>query len=340
MEFTVIIMGRFEFKNTRSILKAKEVIEHLMETRYKKESLYKDIEVFDEERLTFIAPRQKFLCTDKVWQNTVHLFEQTAQFAIAGDVRLWKIHPEKGTLQQYERVEPRSDKTVIKAYMKGRRLLGEEKYMEAQEAFSDTIKRFDRHAMAMECRAYTHYVLGDIDDALTDYAASIAIDNKRPEAFLGRGIIFMKQHKWADAISDLTTAMKRSMPHHDVYLEALHRKGQCEMEVGEFDKAIASFNFFLSRPLLENHPQFPFRRQVSFDKGRALAAKAEHKDSIGYFNAALKMPGKNGLPTKAEILLHRGLASQQNGQKGFLNDWKEAANEGSKRAAELLAAEG
>lgn len=340
MEFTVIIMGRFEFKNSRSILKAKEVIEHLMETRYKKESLYKEIEVFDEELLTFIAPRQKFLCTDKVWQNTLHLFEQTAQFAIAGDVRLWKVHPEKGTLQQYERVEPRGDKTIIKAYMKGRQLLGEEKYVDAQEAFTSAINKFDRHAMAMECRAYTHYSLGNIKEALVDYAASIAIDNKRPEAFLGRAIILMEQHKWTDAVEDLLTTMKRSMPHHDVYLEALHRKGQCQMEVGEFDQAIASFNFFLTRPLLESHPQFLFRRQVAFDKGKALAAKAEHKDSIVCFNNALELSGKNGLPTKAEILLHRGLASQQNGQKGFLNDWKEAASEGSKRAAELLAAEG
>lgn len=339
MEFTVIIMGRFEFKNTRSILKAKEVIGHLMETRYKKESLFKEIEVFDEELLSFIAPRQKFLCTDKVWQNTVHLFEQTAQFAIAGDVRLWKVHPEKGTLQNYQRVEPRGDKTIIKAYMKGRQLLGENKYLEAQESFTSAIQKFDRHAMAMECRAYTHYALGDIDTALVDYAASIAIDNKRPEAYLGRAIILMERQKWTEAIGDLLTVMKRSMPHHDVYLEALHRKGQCQMEIGEFDDAIASFNFFLSRPLLEDHPQFPFRRQVSFDKGKALAAKAGHKEAIACFNTALELVGKNDLPTKAEILLHRGLATQQNGQKGFLKDWKEAASEGSKRAAELLKAQ-
>lgn len=127
------------------------------------------------------------------------------------------------------------------------------------------------------------------------------------------------------------------MPHHDVYLEALHRKGKCLMEIGEFDKAIAAFNFFLSRPLLENHPQFPFRRQVSFDKGKTLAASGKNKEAITFFNEALELPGKNNEPKKSEILLFRGIASQQDGQSSFIKDWKEAANEGSKRAAELLA---
>lgn len=300
MEFTVIVMGRLEFNNMRSITKAKEVIGHLLETRYKHESLYKDIEMFDEEILSFIAPREKHITTDKVWQNTLHLLQQSAQFAIAGDIRIWKI--KEGKLQNYTRVEPQSDKSTIQLYLAGRRLLKEKKYGEAREKFSSAIKKFPRHAMAMEARAYTHWAEGNNADALIDYAAAIAIDNKRPEAFLGRGIISMENENWAEAIEDLTTAMKRSMPHHDVYLEALHRKGKCLMELGEHTQAIAAFNFFLGRPLLEDHPQFPFRRQVSFDKGKSLSALGKKKEATACFNEALEMPTKNGAPTEDEIL--------------------------------------
>ena len=338
MDITVIVMGRFEFNNMRSITKAKEVIAHLLETRYKHESLYKDVEMFDEELLALVAPRSKFTTTDKIWQNTLHLLEQSAQFAVAGDIRIWKI--KEGKLQSYQRVEPRSDKSTIKLYQQGRCFLKEKKYDEAREKFTLAIEKFPRHAMAMEARAFTHWAQGNNTDALIDYAASIAIDNKRPEAFLGRAVISMGDKQWNEAIDDLTTTMKRSMPHHDVYLEALHRKGKCLMEIGAFDQAIASFNFFLSRPLLEDHPQFPFRRQVSFDKGRALAANGKNKEAIICFNEALEMVSKNGEPGKAEILLFRGLASQQDGQSGFIKDWKEAASEGSKRAAELLAEAG
>jgi len=300
MEFTVIIMGRLEFNNLRSIGKAKEVIGHLLETRYKHESLYKDIEMFNEELLAFIAPREKHLTTDKVWQNTLHLLELSAQFAVAGDIRIWKI--KEGKLQSYERVEPKSDKSIIKYYQAGRRLLKEKKYSEAREKFTLAVNKFPRHAMAMEARAFTHWAEGNNADALIDYAASISIDDKRPEAFLGRGIISMENEDWAQAVDDFTIAMKRSMPHHDVYLEALHRKGKCLMKLDEHDKAIAAFNFFLGRPLLKDHPQFPFRRQVAFDKGKSLAALGKGKEAKACFDEALKMPTKDGAPTEDEIL--------------------------------------
>ena len=154
---------------------------------------------------------------------------------------------------------------------------------------------------------------------------------------MGRARILIDDKNWEDALLDLTQAMKRSMPHHHAYLEALHRKGSCLVELGEYEQAMKSFDFFLKRPLLSDHPQFLFRRQVAFDKGRALVAKGDFKAAIVSFDDALNMPSRNGKPDLGEILLHRGLASQQNGQAGFIEDWKQAADHGSTRAAELLA---
>jgi len=336
MDFTVIIMGRSEFASKRSIEQATNVIAHLLQTRYKNEVLYKDAaELLDAATNSLVAPREKFNCSEKVWMNTLHLLQQATGFSIAGDLHMWRILD--GELQEHQLLEPNNDKTTVQAYFEGRSLINEEKWEEAKKALTKAISRFPRHAKALERRGYIHFEQGNTEAALADYAASLAVDSKRPEAYLGRALIGLSEEKWKDALDDLETCMKRSMPHHDVYLEALHRKGKCFMELGEYQKAIAAFNFFLTRPLLKDHPQYLFRRQVAFDKGRALAANRQLKEAITCFDEALNMPARNGKPDMAEILLHRGLAFQKNGQTGFLEDWKEAADQGSTRAAELLA---
>lgn len=336
MDYTVIVMGRLEYANQRSIGQATKVIAHLLETRYKNDVLYKDAStLLDTETLSLVAPRQKFTCTEKVWLNTVHLLEQATDFAIAGDLNMWRIL--NGTLQEHRMLEPLSDKTAVKAYLKGRDLLVAGDLDAAKDFLTRSLDRFPRHAKALERRGLVSYQQGDKAGALADYAKSLEVDNKRPEAYIGRARILIEEEKWADALLDLTEAMKRSMPHHEAYLEALHRKGACLIELEEYDQALKSFDFFLSRPLLEDHPQYLFRQQVAYDKGRALAAKGNLKAAIASFNEALDMPARDGKPDIAEILLQRGLASQQNGQSGFIEDWTQAADHGSTRAAELLA---
>ena len=336
MEFTVIILGRLEYANSRSVQQATKVIAHLLETRYKNEVLYKDAsQLLNEEICALIAPREKFHCTEKVWMNTIHLLSKATEFSIAGDLHMWKILD--GTLQEYVCLEPESDKSTVQSFRKGRALIGEGKLDEAKVLLTKAVDRFPRHAQALERRGFIHYTQGDTAAALADYATSIEIDAKRPDAYLGRARILIKQEAWASAVEDLTLSMKRSMPHHNVYLEALHRKAKCLMELGQYDKAIPLFNFFLSRPLQSDHPQFEFRRQVAFDKGRTLAADGKLEDAIKMFDEALNMPMHNGRPSMGEILLHRGLAFQQSGQSGFIEDWQKAADQGSERAAELLA---
>lgn len=336
MDFTVIILGRLEYANSRSVQQATKVIAHLLETRYKNEVLYKDAaQLLDEEICALIAPREKFQCTEKVWMNTIHLLSKATEFSIAGDLHMWKILD--GTLQEYVCLEPESDKSTVQSFRKGRELIHEGKLDEAKVLLTKAVDRFPRHAQALERRGFVHYTQGDTEAALADYAASIEIDAKRPDAYLGRARILIKQENWAEAVEDLTMSMKRSMPHHNVYLEALHRKAKCLMELGQYDKAIPLFNFFLSRPLQSDHPQFEFRRQVAFDKGRTLAADGKLEDAIKMFDEALNMPTHNGKPSVGEILLHRGLAFQQSGQSGFIEDWQKAADQGSERAAELLA---
>lgn len=336
MEFTIIVLGRLEYANSRSVQQATKVITHLLETRYKNEVLYRDVEnLLDDELCALIAPREKFQCSEKVWMNTIHMLAKASEFSIAGDLHLWKVFD--GTLQEHVCLEPDSDKSTVQSFRRGRQLIDDGKLEEAKKLLTKAVDRFPRHAQALERRGFIHYTQGDTEAAISDYAASIEVDSKRPDAYLGRARILIKQEEWTLAMEDLTLSMKHSMPHHNVYLEALHRKAKCLLELGQYDKAIPLFNFFLSRPLQEDHPQYVFRRQVAFDKGRTLAAAGKLEDAINMFDEALKMPANDGKPETGEILLHRGLAFQQSGQSGFIEDWKKAADEGSERAAELLA---
>ncbi|MEM1214428.1 MAG: tetratricopeptide repeat protein [Bacteroidota bacterium] len=328
-------MGRLEYATERSVQQATKTIAHLLETRYKNEVLYRDAaQLLDEENKALVAPREKFTCTEKVWLNTLHLLQQATGFSIAGDLQMWRI--KEGELQEHQILEPTSDKTVVQAYLKGRRHLEAGELEEAKAAYTKAIDRFPRHALALERRGFVNYTQGNNEAALADYAASIAVDSKRPEAYLGRARMEILAEDWAAALEDLTQAMKRSMPHHHVYLEALHRKGKVQMEMGAYKSAIAGFNFFLKRPLLVDHPQYLFRRQVAFDRGLALAASGNLKEAIESFDLALEMPTRDDKPHSATILLHRGLAVQQSGQKGFIENWRAAAEQGSKKAAQLL----
>lgn len=336
MDFTVIILGRLEFANLRSIQQATKVIAHLLETRYKNEVLFKDAsELLDEEACCITIPRQKFSCSEKVWTNTLHMLNKAAEFSIAGDIHMWRVLDRE--LQEHQCIEADSDKTTVQSFRQGRDLIADGKLDNAKEKLSHAIKRFPRHAQALERRGFVNYLQGDTEAAMADYALSIEADSKRPDAYLGRAKVYINQEKWSEALADLTMSMKHSMPHHNVYLEALHRKGKCLMELGENDKAIASFNFFLTRPLLEDHPQFIFRRQVAFDKARALSEDGKLEDAIKCFNEAIELPPRDGHPLQAEILLHRGIAMQKGGKKGFKESLKQAAEEGSERAAALLA---
>ncbi|MEZ4986347.1 MAG: tetratricopeptide repeat protein [Saprospiraceae bacterium] len=336
MEFTVIIMGRLEFASARSVVQATNTLVHLLETRYKGDVLYRDAEqLLDAEKMALVCPREKFTCTEKMWLNTLHLLERAAEYSIAGDLNLWRIAD--GELLEYQLLEPIGDKTTIQAYRKGRSLIEAGAYSDAIASLTNAIKGCDRHACALERRGYAYYEMGNEEAAMADYAASLAVDAKRPDAYLSRALIYIRRKDWKAAWADLDMAMKRSMPHHNVYLEALHRKGNCEMEMGQFEAALKSFHFFLTRPLKKDHPQYLFRRQVTFDKGRTLAAAGDLDAAIATFDEALKLPLRNGKPDMGEVLLHRGLAFQQSGKSGFVEDWQKAADQGSKKAKELLA---
>ena len=62
----------------------------------------------------------------------------------------------------------------------------------------------------------------------------------------------------------------------------------------------------------------------------------KYAESIALFDESLMVDSGEEDIADAEPLLYRGLALKKAGKIGFRKDWEEAANRGSKRAAELL----
>ena len=202
MEYKAIISGRLEYASQRSIEQAAKVMDHLMETRYKGEAIFRSSDIFDFEQCVLTLPRHISQCPEKIWLNTVHLLRQVTQYAIAGDLNLFKIS--MGRLSEHILLEPKGHKTAVQAYQKGRKLLENPQQAEAaRQSLTRAIEKFPRHAKALERRGYAHYLLGQLDAARQDYVDSLKVDDKRPEADLGLAHLCMQEERWEKAIAHL-----------------------------------------------------------------------------------------------------------------------------------------
>lgn len=331
--YKTIFSGQLEFGSSRSFEKVLNLFEHRKENYYRNEIIFKTEEVFDAETHSLNVPRLIAQTTDKSWRNTINLLEYLSQYAIAGDFRAWRTS--EGKMIDSRFIEPECDKVAVQAYLEGRKLINEQgKEEEAKEALNRAIGKFARHSKAYERRGKVNYQLGNYQDALYDYTKSIDINPNAPDAYLGRALVHIAQKDFKKAIPDLEKTCKKSIPHQSIYWKARRVKGECHLELEEFEKANFEFKLFLQRKSQPNDENRFWRRKVYGLYGIALVSTSKYLEAIEAFNAALE--GEHD-PQQAKSLLYRGIARQKAGEIGFTNDWKEAAVLGSERAAKLLA---
>jgi len=335
--YKTIFSGQLEFGSERSFEKVLGLFEHRKENYYRNEIIFKAEDVFDADTHCLKVPRLIAQTSDKSWKNTINLLEYLSQYAIAGDFRAWRTS--EGKMIDSRFIEPNCDKVAVQAYLQGRELINESgKEEEAKAALNRAIDKFARHSKAYERRGKVNYQLGNYKDALYDYTKSIDINPNAPFAYLGRAFVHIQEGNFAKAIPDLEMTCKRSIPHQSVYWQARRLKGECHLELEEFDKAIFEFKLFIQRKSQPNDENSYWRRKVYGLYGIALVSTGQYLEAIESFNAALEpSPEVSSETSQAENLLYRGIARQKAGENGFTNDWKEAAGLGSERAAELLA---
>jgi tetratricopeptide (TPR) repeat protein len=335
MNFRIILSGHLEF-GPRSFDKALQLFQQRVETYYKYDVLLiKPEEFFFEENFTFDVPRLIVNAGDRTFRNTVSLLENLAQYAMAGSVSVWKL--ENSICLSNSTVEPQGDKTAVRSFLKGRELIVEGKQGEAREALSVAIEKFERHALAYERRGYVNYVLGNIEDALYDFSKSIDISPNSPDAYIGRSTIHFRQQNFSAALADLDLAVKTSIPHQPIHWKARRMKGECHLEMQEYDKASFEFKLVTNRPFKTEDPNHVWQRRAHFNYGRTLLAQNKLNEAIAAFDKAVNMSEtkKDELPN-ADPFLYRGIARQKAGIADFWNDWKEAADRGSERARQLM----
>ena len=335
MTYKTIISGKLEFGTPRSYEKVLKMFEHRLENYYKSDIALKGEEIFVEESISLNVPRFITQTTEKTWRNTLNLLEYIAQFAIAGDLSAWMI--ENGKILNHKVIEPTGDKVAVQAYLHGRELIKESgKESEAKAALSKAIDKFERHALAYERRGYVNAQLGNVEDALYDYSKSIDINPKKADPYLGRAYLRIHQKDYKAAIADLEKGIKSSIPLQPIYWKCRRLKADCHLKLEDYKGAIFEMKLFTKRNFTEDNPNVRWRKKVFFNYGKALTEVEDYTDAVSAFDNALAIQEGKGNINNAEILVNRGLALKKAGQAGFVKDWKEAANQGSKKAAELL----
>lgn len=334
MENKVIVSGHLEFGAVRNFDQVVKLFEHRRENYYRNEVFLNAEDIFKSEAFTMDIPRVIVRCTDRQWRNTANLLKQITEFAVAGDLNIWRIREEKDT--EHLLLEPKGDKSATQAFLRGRELSQEGKESEACEALSEAITRFARHATAYERRGFVNYRMGRFDDAVKDYTKSIDINSCQSGSFYGRGMILMRKGNWEAAAADFTEAIRHTIPHQAMYWKARCLKGDCLMQLEDFAGAVKEYQFFLKRRRMRNDRLTHWERRIAFTCGKALMELGRVEEAHEAFRQAIQSEEDPKAPGKPEILVHRGIAAKQLGQDDFVKDWKEAATGGSQRAVELL----
>jgi tetratricopeptide (TPR) repeat protein len=334
--YKTIISGHLEFGSPRSYEQVLKQYQHRTLNYYRNDILLDEEEIFDEESRSISVPRLIAKeATEKSWKNTINLLKYINEYAVAGNFRVWVIQDGKMVEKAY--IEPQSDKVAVQSFIKGRELLMEDgKENEAVKALNRAIEKFERHALAYERRGYVNLRLGNPDDAFYDFSKSIDINPNNPEPYWGRANIKLQKGELEEAISDLELTTKKSIPHQPIYWSARRLKGEIHLKLEDYQKAVFEYKMVTKRPFAKTDPNYKWRKVAFSNYGKALMEIGEYSLAIDAFNQALTIDLEETQKQDAEQLLYRGMARQKAGESGFVNDFKEAADMGSEKAAELL----
>ncbi len=337
MFYKSIIQGRLSFGTQKSYDKVVKMFEYRTETYYKGDVMLQLEDVFHPDNLSLTVPRFVGNVTEKNFKNTVDLLTYCSQFAVAGSMQAWMI--EEGKVLNHASVVPESDRTVVSQFNKGDKLFREkDKNTEALEAFSKTIESFEKHAQAYERRGWTNLRLKNYSDALYDFNKAIAIDESIAFAHYGKGIISANEQNTQDAIECFTQTVKKSVALESVHWRGRLRKAECLIELEEWEKAAFELKFFTKRKFPESDSNFRRRPRALSMYGKVLYELGEHQEAIDHIDQAVELMDEGMKKMDlGEAFYYRALAKKELGIKDFEADMKTAVQQGSTKAAAVLA---
>lgn len=301
-EFRIIIAGQLEFGSKRVFDQVVSQYMHRMENYYKNDILVKAEDIFKEEEMTLDIPRKVVVGSERHWLNTLNLLERVVSFSMAGNLNLWRLGA--GTILDHHVLEPKSERTTVQLFNKGRELVNQEKKEEeALAMMTKVVNRFARHAQAYERRGFVNYRLGNYADALYDYNKSLNINPSMPEAHYGRGLLHVNKKDWEQAAADFEAVTRNSIPHQALYWMAQVALGDAWLQLGRQSDALRVFNMFTKRKQrIASLDQYD--RRVNYQFGQLLQQSGRHLDAIKAFEQALAAHPDRKAPAEAIIRQH------------------------------------
>lgn len=300
MTHKAILSGRLEFGNQRSCEKAMTLFQSRYEVMYRSDVFLKADEVFQVENSTLDLYRFTAQVAEKTWNNTMSLLEEVSQFAMTGKIDAWLT--DNGTVLQSKFIEPATEKAAVQAFLRGRELMKQQGHeQDAIGSFDEAITKYERHAAAYERRGYVNYRLRNYADALYDYSKSITINPACADAYLGRAVVHIAQDNPAAALPDLEKALNFSVPLQPIFWIARRLKGDCHLDLEQYDAAVTEYQFFLKRPFSAGDVNFSRRRRVAYYLGKALLALRKNKEAVQALEMALKMEPADAAATDTDI---------------------------------------
>jgi tetratricopeptide (TPR) repeat protein len=311
VEYRVIIAGQLEFGSQRAFDQVRDQYAHRMEHYYKNDILLKPEAIFQDDELTLDVPRTVLISTERLWLNTLNLLERVVTFSIAGSLNLWRLST--GVVIDHHKLEPKSDRTTVQLFNKGRELVDQrDQEQAALKMMTKVVGRFERHAQAYERRGLVNFRLGNVKDAIYDYTKSISINPLMPESYYGRGLAYVQEDQMEAAAADFEAVTKNSIPHQSIYWKAQVALGDAYLALDRPPDAMRVFGMFAKRKQriasLERYD-----RRVAFQLGKLYLTADRPRDAITAFEAALSAPADRKAPSESEIERHLSQASGKNG---------------------------
>lgn len=280
MKYKAIIAGSLEFGTTRSFQKALKMYLHRSEVLYKHHLFFTAEEIFMEDNITVSIPRfVKDPIELRWWKNTINVLEYIAAFATGGNVSAWRL--DNGKILEQVLIEPQGDKIAIKEFQQGREIIKEGGQMtDAMQALTRAIEKFERHAIAYERRGFVNYRLKNYSDALYDYSKSLNINPRNAEAYYGRAHVHLIDKDYEKVIADLDMATKTSIALQPLYWKSRRLKGNCHLELKQYDKAAFEYRLFTKRNFAPDDPNRKALKDVYFNYGQVLFAQGKAEEAV------------------------------------------------------------
>jgi S1-C subfamily serine protease len=124
---------------------------------------------------------------------------------------------------------------------------------------------------------------GELDQAIVELTAAIALDPKNASAYYNRGIAYRKKGELDKAISDYNKAIELDPK----YAWAYNNRGNAYVDKDELDKAISDYN-----KAIELDPKYP---KAYNNRGVAYLKKGELDKAISDYNKAIELDPKYAL---------------------------------------------